>query len=490
MAKFIRFITFFLGYVWGSGLGLDFSEARHLLYRTGFSTDVEEIERWMPLNRREAARKIVSESSGSVKYPHATQMKRETLRLVRKQRENRNSLTEAERNKFSMEKRKIYKKQLKDLQKWWFKQMIDTRAPLVEKMVLFWHNHFATSVKKVQIPYLMYLQHRTLRKHALGNFRHLLQDIAKDPAMMKYLDIDKSRKGKPNENFAREVMELFTLGEEGPYTEQDVREASRAFTGWRYYLRNDTVRFRENQYDDGVKIILGARGHWTGDDVINLLLEKRECAQFIVSKLWQAFISPKPDPDLVKEWASHFYDGYDIRRLLILMLSSDCFYAEDVRGTLIKSPVELLVGTVRQFRLHQIDDMIDSLPNFASQLGQDIFAPPNVKGWPGGAVWINSQTLLLRNNFTSRLFLSQQIPSDNRMMKAKKPRQRKKGRKRQVYTYLVSAWMNRLSKTPEEQKKIAASLLLPLDATEELPWEGSDEAFLDAVIHDPIYQLN
>jgi uncharacterized protein (DUF1800 family) len=228
--------------------------------------------------------------------------------------------------------------------------MLATRSPLTERMTLFWHNHFVSSQQKVRYTRLMYEQNVLLRRHAVGNFGELLHAVSKDPAMVIYLDSASNRKGKPNENFAREVMELFTLGE-GNYSEQDIKEAARAFTGWSVDPDSGEFMFRRPAHDDGVKTVLGRSGNFDGDAVLDILLAQPQTAEFIVSKLWREFVSPAPDAMEVKRIARMFRDNrYNIKVALRALLTADAFYAPQNRAVLIKSPVELIVGTLRQFR--------------------------------------------------------------------------------------------------------------------------------------------
>ncbi|HTE16611.1 MAG TPA: DUF1800 domain-containing protein, partial [Burkholderiales bacterium] len=238
-------------------------------------------------------------------------------------------------------------------------------------------------------------------------FGDLLHDVSKDPAMVIYLDNASNRKAQPNENFAREVMELFTLGE-GNYTERDIKEAARAFTGWSIDGETGAFLFRSGAHDDGVKTVLGQSGKFEGEAVLDILLAQPYAAEFIVRKLWREFVSPNAgaDPAEVKRIAGLFRDSrYDIRAALRALLTSDAFYAPQHRATLVKSPVDLVVGTLRQFQFTTGD--VAPFALVLAQLGQNLFAPPNVKGWPGGEAWINSTTLLARKQFLDRLFRSE-----------------------------------------------------------------------------------
>jgi hypothetical protein len=269
-------------------------------------------------------------------------------------------------------------------------------------MTLFWHNHFATSQQKVRSLQLMYRQNALLRREALGNFATLLRGIAKDPAMLVYLDNAGNRRQAPNENFAREVMELFTLGE-GHYTEHDIKEAARAFTGWSLDRESGDFTYRRMWHDFGEKTVFGRTARMDGDDVIDLLLARAETAQFIVAKVWREFVSPTPQPAEVTRWAGVLRDArYEMKPLLRAVLMSDAFWSDAHRGALVKSPVELVAGTLRTFEIHPAD--LRPAVFACAALGQNLFSPPNVKGWPGGEAWIDSSTLLARQQFIDRVF--------------------------------------------------------------------------------------
>ena len=303
-----------------------------------------------------------------------------------------------------------------DLKTWWMQEMIEARAPLQERMTLFWHNHFATSQQKVIRSQAMWNQHLVLRANALGSFATLLHALAKDPAMLVYLDGANSRREAPNENFAREVMELFTLGEAthgGGYTEQDIREAARAFTGWSVDRDTFTFRFRPAFHDAGAKTVLGRTGNFDGDAVLDVMLAQDAAARFIVGKLWREFVSPTPDAREVARISQAFRaSGYDIGTALRELLLTDAFWAADNAGSLVKSPVELVVGTVRQFGFTYTDVMPFALKS--AQLGQNLLVPPNVKGWPGYTDWINATTLLERKRFTEQLFRAVEFQGESK----------------------------------------------------------------------------
>ena len=308
-----------------------------------------------------------------------------------------------------------------ELKAWWMREMIESPAPLAERMTLFWHNHFATSQQKVVRSQAMWKQHQLLRTQSLGNFGTLLHAVAKDPAMLVYLDGANSRKEAPNENFAREVMELFTLGEAsqgGGYSEQDIKEAARAFTGWSIEREDFSYRFRPVFHDEGSKTVMGRSGNFDGDQVLDILLQQPAMVRFVTAKLWKEFVSPAPQTEAEKREferiAQQFRaSGWNIGSTVRDLLLSDAFWAESNRGSLIKSPVDLVVGTVRQFGFSYTDAMPFALKS--AQLGQNLLTPPNVKGWPGYTDWINSTTLLERKRFTEQLFRSVELRGESNM---------------------------------------------------------------------------
>jgi uncharacterized protein (DUF1800 family) len=377
---------------------MGFDEARHLLNRTSFAADLATIEAFSKLTRAQAVDQLLAWAAASkVAAPAPAWVNNfESPRRLRGASEVERKLAQREQFEKGAE-----------LRGWWLTEMLTTASPLNEKMVLFWHNHFVSSLQKVRSPVLMYRQQLLLRKHAFGYFGDMLHAVSKDPAMVIYLDNASNRKGQPNENFAREVMELFTLGE-GNYSEQDVKEAARAFTGWSLDIDSGEFLARPQLHDDGVKTVLGKSGNFDGDAVLDILLAQPQTAEFVVAKLWREFVSPAPDPAEVKRIARMFRDNrYNITVALRALLLSDAFYAPQNRAALIKSPLELIVGTLRQFRF-EAGDVLPFLVA-ARQLGQDMFAPPNVKGWPGGDAWINSATLLQRKQLLERLFRAQEM---------------------------------------------------------------------------------
>lgn len=325
-----------------------------------------------------------------------------------------------------MQFKDIFQKSRENLMKLnltWLEKLRSTEYPFREKMVLFWHNHFSC---RTLIPYLAQQQNNILRKHALGNFSDMLMEISKDPAMLQFLNNQQNRKGHPNENFAREVMELFTLGR-GNYTENDIKEAARAFTGWGFNAKGE-FQFRERQHDFDNKAFRGQTKNFTGEDIINAILEDKQTAKFISQKIITSFVSQENPPiALVDECTQSFYkSGYDIGKLMKLILSSDWFYKNEFVGNRIKTPVELIIGIQRQ-TMGQFADT-QSLIFFQRALGQLLFFPPNVGGWPKGKQWIDSSSLTFRMAMPQLIFHKQETEfqakddGDVNSLREKKPK--------------------------------------------------------------------
>lgn len=278
---------------------------------------------------------------------------------------------------------------------WWGNRMVATPRPLEEKLTIFWHGHFATEQEKVRDYRLMLKQQEMLRRNASGNFRDLLIGIARDPAMLIYLDNRKNVKGHANENFAREIMELFALGI-GNYTEDDIKEAARAFTGWTNF--GPEFQIKPELHDTGEKTVLGKKGNFDGEDVIDILLEQEACAKFITAKLYRFFVREDLSPELNEALAASLRQKkYEFKPLLKQIFLSRDFYSSASVGTHIKSPTEYLISTCRKLGLKEIP----GTPQFnvaVARLGQDLGNPPNVKGWDGGRTWLNPSTLLERGN--------------------------------------------------------------------------------------------
>ena len=291
-----------------------------------------------------------------------------------------------------------------DLKAWWLYRMLNSANPLVEKLSLFWHNHFATSNAKVQSVPNMAAQNDLIRQHAMGNFRPLLHGMARDVAMLVWLDGNANRKRQPNENFAREVMELFSL-DVGNYTERDIKEAARAFSGWQ--VREGKFWFNPLQHDSGSKTVFGKSGDLNGDDVVDLCLAQPACPRFLAHKLLRTFVVPAPDAGLIDALAQRIR-AHDFAMAPVLreLFGSQLFFCPAARTALIKSPLDLVLGAYRSLDSHP--KLTTAIPLLAS-LGQDVFEPPTVKGWDGGRLWISSASMLQRANFATELVTANRL---------------------------------------------------------------------------------
>ncbi|MGL4573905.1 MAG: DUF1800 domain-containing protein [Burkholderiaceae bacterium] len=371
---------------------LDAQQARTLLVRAGFDPRESEVAAIVGLSQREAAMRLVRAASAAPTSPMPAFV-------------NEPIVTPKQRRDMTEDQRREYRakdvQRVNELRAWWIQQMLATPTPLAERMTLFWHNHFATQSDKVSSAWWMAQQHQLLRANALGSFRTMLSAIAKSPAMLVYLDGANNRKQAPNENFAREVMELFTLGE-GQYSEADIKQAARAFTGWSIEPETAQFVFRPGMHDAGEKTVFGVTGNFDGDAMLEVLLRRPQAASFLVTELWREFVSPVPDERTVERIAAKFrQSNYEIGVAMTELLSLPEVIAPTNRGTLVKSPVELVIGTARRFEVAVADTA--PLAFATAALGQNLFNPPNVKGWPGGELWINASSLLARKQFVSRM---------------------------------------------------------------------------------------
>ena len=300
---------------------------------------------------------------------------------------------------------------LEDVQTWWLYRMVRSRRPLVEKLTLFWHGHFAVANAKVANPQAMHNHLALLRERGLGSYRDLLLGVSRDPAMLIWLDGNTNRKNAPNENYGRELLELFTLGV-GNYSEADVASAARAFTGWN--LDDGQFLFNKNQHDFGPKTFLGQTGPFDGGDIVDIVVGQRATAERITRKLFAFFAYPNPAPLILEPFVKAYLDsGADIRAVVGAILRSDAFFSDESRYGHIKSPVEFAIGAIRtlgaQARERGLIAMLRSM-------GQDVLNPPNVAGWAGGRAWINSSTLLERFNFAARLATARGEPNDGGLL--------------------------------------------------------------------------
>jgi uncharacterized protein (DUF1800 family) len=415
-------------------------EARHLAARTGFGPTAAEIGALLPLTRAQAVDTLLDGLRTTPFVPPPDWVN--------------GSPVDPDND--------IHKQALPGI---WYGEMAVTPSPLTERLVLFWHNHFVSSFDKVSAIY-MYRQNALFRANAAGSFGSLLHQVARDPAMMLYLDSNSNHGSTPNENFAREMMELFTLGE-GNYSETDVREAARAFTGWHVDTKTGIFAVNAKDHDSGSKTVLGQTGKWGGDDVLDIVLQQPVLPSFVAAKFWREFVSPTPNPAELQMAVGAFQSsGLQIKPLLRALLLTPTFWDPANRGSLVKSPTEFVIGTFRNASLPASE--IAGAAGSGARMGQALFRPPNVKGWPGYLAWINSETLTVRSGVI-----------ENAMHQFK------------------SEVLPQLAPAPGKDVPIAATdvaqltaLLLPLPETyTPRPGAPTLAAVLDYLMHDPAYNL-
>ena len=373
--------------------------AAHLLNRAGFGGSPADIEKLADLDHDQAVSSLLDYENIYDPTPNPVWATPDPDRLI-KLREDIKAATPADAKQLQQQENRMQAEHLNELRGWWFNRMANGPRPFQEKMVLFWHGHFATSIEKVRgtpnSTYLMWRQNELFRRLATDNWLRLLIETGKDPAMLIYLDQALSQKEHPNENFAREVMELFALGE-GHYTEHDVTEAARALTGWSYDRLNQKFIYRPGIHDDGTKTVLGLTGNLEGEDFLAQIVKQPQAARFITAKLWNYFSGQFPSDELNTALAEVFrYNGNNFKPFLRVMFRCGEFYGDDIVRNEVKSPVQWLVGSARMLESDLPPPFICNA--ITTSLGQTLFAPPSVKGWDGGTAWITTNTLLDRYN--------------------------------------------------------------------------------------------
>ncbi|MHA4843380.1 DUF1800 domain-containing protein [Flavitalea antarctica] len=386
---------------------------------------------------------------------------------------------------------------IKTLNITWLDQMVTSKQQLREKLSLFWHGHFATNSGNI-----LYQQKLLdiIRVNSLGNFGTLLKEVSRSASMINYLNNNQNRKNRPNENFAREVMELFTLGR-GNYSENDIREAARAFTGWGAKPSGEFI-FRSQQHDSDNKTFLGRTGNFDGDNILDILLEQKQTAYHITKKIYKYFVNDRPDEKKIRLLADKFYSSrYDISKLLDNIFASDWFYEPDNIGNRIKSPVELLVGVRRTLGLEIRNPPVQLL--LQKLLGQTLLYPPNVAGWPGGYNWIDSSSLMLRLQIPKLIVDAgtvNLVPKDNddQMMGMKETpgetnrKNRNPGRQVIQATINWNGYLGIFDKTKRDNlvKHIAALMLVPpLNNNELLSGSLADSTSRESFIKSTSIQL-
>ena len=376
---------------------------RHLLTRASFGVAVDELKALLPLTKSQIVDRLFVDEP--LPAPPGVWVTEPFDQLVYR------SLTPDQQR----ELQRINRIRIEETRGWWIMQMAARPFNLREKMTLFWHNHFTSEFDVVQLAQWVFMQHDTIRRHALGNFRDFLKAIYKDPAMLIYLDGVRNFSRQPNENFARELLELFTMGV-GHYTEPDIKEAARAFTGWQIDSKNIgntdpnlPVSFLTMRlHDNGSKTFFGKSGNFGGDEIIDIVLEQPVVAEFICEKLYKFFVSRETDKVFVAELANIFRQNhYEIKPVLQAIFASDHFYGDHAVASLIKSPIELGVNNVRMLKPQRLTPLY--LIRSAAALDQDILNPPNVAGWPGQRHWINATTLVTRNVFSETYIMGGNI---------------------------------------------------------------------------------
>ncbi len=376
----------------------DYAKARHLLVRAGFGGTPSEVEKLRTMGLYKAVDYLVDF--------HRRPSPRASLDVVPPtpadplETKLRNTFI---RNQASAARRSVDGGQFGKLRQWWLKRMVESPRPLQEKLTLFWHGHFATQQSVVQNSYTLYHQNQLFREHGAGNFGGLLYGIVHDPVMIRYLDNNKNVKGQPNENLAREIMELFAMGVDQGYTEADIREAARALTGYTYDNNTGQFRLLHDKHDTGDKTVFGKKGPWTGDDLVNLILDQPSTARFISTRLFEFFAHKEPGAETIDHLATVLRaSNYELRPMLKNLFLSEEFYNEAAMGTQIKSPVQLVVGMLRDTGVKEVANY-GQISSVIQNMGQQLFEPPDVKGWRRGRSWISANRVFIRYNSAANL---------------------------------------------------------------------------------------
>ena len=394
----------------------DFHRAAHLLNRAGFGGTPEEIDELVRMGPESAVDRLVDWERIPEDFPKPLWAKPDPDAAT--WMETMQKADAEKRKTIQQERRREYRIQGIELQQWWLNRMAKTRRPLQEKLTLFWHGHFATSLQKVKMPYLMWRQNEVFRRHGGGNWWNLVDQVTRDPAMLIWLDQARSRPDHPNENYARELMELFTLGE-GHFSERDVLEAARALTGLTLDRGRQEPVFRLRLHDEGEKTILGKTARFGVETFLRHLVDQPTADRFITARLWSFFCTDSLTNDLEGALAAEFRKtGRRFQPFLRTLFLSEEFYGPGAVRQQIKSPVQLLVAATRQLEREVLPTPISN--NALRLLGQELFMPPNVKGWDGGVAWINTNTLVNRQNLALLLVTGENpLPAAARAAKAK-----------------------------------------------------------------------
>jgi uncharacterized protein (DUF1800 family) len=383
----------------------DQKKIQHLYLRAGFGAPITVIGKSIDSSTDDIVDRLFNDSKNYTELTLGKELltPKKIKDMMDKEEMNKDENSKTETRKMFMQESR---EDIFNLNVSWINKMANDKEQLREKMTLFWHGHFACSSP---IALFNQNQNNLFRKYALGSFADLLKAVSKDAEMLQFLNNQQNRKESPNENFAREVMELFTLGR-GNYTEQDIKNSARAFTGWQFDEDGNFI-FRKGQHDDGNKTFFGKSGDFKGDDILNIILENKKTAPFLVTKIYKYYVNENVNSTRVKELADDFYNSnYNIGKLIRSIFTSDWFYNEENIGIHIKSPIELLVGLMKSFNIR----FENSKPLYAIQriLGQILLYPPNVAGWAGGRIWIDTSSLIFRLKLAETLFKSSDLVFD------------------------------------------------------------------------------
>lgn len=397
-----------------------FEQARHLLWRAGFGGTEAQIRYLADLGPEKAVDLLVNFKTTDQPWPKEDAFDKDIMRpptaeerqMVQRAQRAQDEDALARARLMRQQREQQDRQQIASIQKWWLTRMIETANPLEERMTLFWHGLLATNYRTIENSYHMFLQNQTFRKHAVGSYADLLFALIRDPAMLAYLDNNDSRKNRPNENLAREIMELFSLGV-GNYTEQDIKEGARALTG--YTFQDDAFVFQRQNHDTGGKTILGRQGNFDGDDFVRIILDQPACSRYLARRLYHYFVADVPSDErggdsgldpaqraVLRQMASGLAQGnYELRPVLRRLFLSAHFYEPRFMNDQIKSPAQLVVGACRSLNTPTRD--LSILNDAMDLMGQRLFHPPSVKGWEGGRAWMNTSTFYVRQNIMAFL---------------------------------------------------------------------------------------
>ena len=379
----------------------DERKANHLLNRAGFGAPASLVDKLAGMPPAAAVDHLVSYEDIHFSFPDpefiiSREAVLEVNREVSKLRKAEN-IDEADRLRQKL--RRAENAAIATLATWWLERMYSTPRPLEEKLTLFWQGHFVVSSQKVNDSEPIYNHHKLLRENASGSLKKLTTEVGKSPAMLRYLDNARSTKQHPNENWARELMELFTMGQ-GNYTEDDIKESARAFTGWS--LKNGEFAYRPQSHDDGEKTFLGKTGRFEGSDIIDIIFEQDVTARYFATELWTYFAYENPEPEVIDALAATLQrNNFYLKPMLRQMFLSKAFYSDRAIGQQIKSPAQFVVKLAHDMYLYPVP--YREMSRASAALGQNVFAPPNVKGWDGGSAWINANALITRYNLPGYL---------------------------------------------------------------------------------------